>query len=72
MSNVIEFPKPQVVDITTWPLTHVKQYCKDNGWTGFVMRRHGKGKIEIRRTYGSQLAINRLREKQSGVYVLKL
>ncbi len=54
MGQVIPFPVPQVLDVTEMPLLHVRQYCKDNQWDGFVMRRHGKGRIEIKRTYGSK------------------
>ena len=48
--NVIQFPKPETLDITTMPLQHVRQYVKDNGWKGFAWRKIGD-KVEIRRTY---------------------
>jgi len=41
----------QVMDVTDWPIQHIRQYCKDNGWKGFTMRRHGQGRLEIERTY---------------------
>lgn len=55
MSQVIPFPKPEVLDITNMPLSHVSLYCKTNGWSGFQMRRYineaFEDRLEIRRTY---------------------
>jgi hypothetical protein len=51
MNNVIQFPrrKARVMDVTDWPIHHIRQYCKDNDWLkGFTMRRHGNDKMEIR------------------------